>query len=189
MKSMGRIVTLGVLLVGVMLSTANAQIGADLLVQGEFKVACPRADFGWALVKEGRDQNSLVRIYACGKKGVQSGMLLTVDSRPANTDATRRSTVTTHYNQVIESMKEDGYTDIRARQPEVGGQIPNRVSFDLEGKDPEGKLEYLYVEIVFGRCVYTFQAVSDSDADAQKLVSAARTLRELKPVSGNAGTK
>jgi hypothetical protein len=121
------------------------------------------------------------RVCACTKDGSTARLVLTVEERTATGDAPRIATLKAHYNGLIQTLQGGGFTELKGSRPGITAPIPDRASFEVLGKNAEGKPFFVKSVTVFGKGIYLFQAFADSKEEADPLAKVAESLKELDP--------
>lgn len=162
--------------------------GERFVVGGHFSVNVPPNGFQWSKGKSIEVGTQKIDLYACMSATDGASAMLTVDPRSAQDDKTRIATLNAHYNDTIRLLKGGRFTDVQGTKPDFKPPIkgPNVLSFTA--KTSEGAETFIRVVTVFGRNIYQFQIMSQSENGAEQLVKAAESLQELNPELGTKDT-
>jgi hypothetical protein len=78
----------------------------------------------------------------------------------------------------VQGLKDKGYRELKGKQPLLDSPIPDHVLFSLQGKTPDGEPAHIRGGAVFGKRVYSLQAIGNTADEADRLIAMAKTLKE-----------
>ncbi len=97
-----------------------------------FQSMRPGKPFVWKSIAVGEGDGAETRAYACSKEGSTDGIVLTMVRRSADTEATKAATLKTHFNAMLQTLHNAGFTDIR------GPQLCSRAPRSRRASSPRG---------------------------------------------------
>ena len=157
-----------------------AESTGDLSLDNGVKVPIPSPGYTWQKVRE-TDAGVVpkVQIYSASKEGTTANVVLIFEQTTADTDAQKLARIKGDYNGMVSSLKDQGYTELKAVPPPLVPPIPDRVTFSITGKAGDGSPAAFGTTIVFGKKgVYHFQVHAGTDAEVKELSKIAETLKE-----------
>jgi hypothetical protein len=156
--------------------------GVPLIVPGAFRIDSIGDGFAWQEVRSFEVKGIKGTTYACTKEGSTLRAVLTRESRAADSQAKRVATLKGHINGMIGTLRENGYTDLRGKQPSITPPIPDRVVSGLAATTPDGKKVFIGTATVFGKEIFSLQVIGDNEDE----IDLARVLAEsLKDDTAN----
>lgn len=179
MKANVRVVVAGVLGCLVGAGWAVGQ-GAEkrLEVPGVCSMDAPAGGYAWKTL--GAYEAKKGGQYMCEAAGKPGKVILQIDPRHAGNQAVRVSTLKTHYATLVQTLKGNGYKDLKGEPPKFEPPIPDDVAYSVGGTSPDGKARFFNGHTMFGNHTYFLQSISTTLADAERLGGVAKSLKEPK---------
>jgi hypothetical protein len=106
-------------------------------------------------------------------------MTLTVEHRNADSDVIRIATTKGHFNGLVQTLQRGGFTDLKGKSPSLDTPVPDRLDYGINCLKPSGDPAFLRCATVFGKNVYAFQVIADTEEEATFLYGAVDTLKEI----------
>lgn len=154
-------------------------------VEGLFSIDAPTNGYIWSEREIPAVKGTKVKCFTLTKDGSKTLMVLTVELRSPMESPVRVASVKAHYNGVMESFREKGFTELKSTRPIVDPPIPDNVSFIASGKKPDGHNFFLHSLTKFRRDIYLFQVMGESKDEVDSLVKIAESMTELPLSAAN----
>jgi hypothetical protein len=164
-------------LVLVSAATGDDQTG-KLNIPGAFSIDVPAEGFKWSEARVVQIGDTKGRIYTCSKEQSRSKLVLIVEERSADTEAKKQATLKGHWNSLVITTKEGGFTDIKGTRPSIDAPIPQKVVYGVAGKDKDGRPGVILAVTFFGKHIYALQVFAETEKEAKDLLKAADTFKE-----------
>jgi hypothetical protein len=116
--------------------------------------------------------------YMCESPNKPGRVVLQIDPRHAGNQNARSATLKAHFNTLVQTLKKNGFTDLKGNAPSFEPPIPDDVSYTVAGTSSKGQSRVFNGHSIFGNHIYFLEAVSISLADAEQLGGIAKTLKE-----------
>jgi hypothetical protein len=153
-------------------STDDGQFKTD-----DFTINTPDG-YAWRFLRNVDHGGAKGSVYVCSTTSSPTAMSLTIEETKRSNDGNRKAGVVGHFNGTIESLASTGAKPKRVEKPVLVAPIGDRVSFVVECLEPTGASVFCFGQTVFGKNTYLFQAFSQSESEARKLISFADTFTE-----------
>jgi hypothetical protein len=115
--------------------------------------------------------------YMCEAPNKPGRVVLQIDPRHTGNQNARVATLKAHFNTLVQTLKKNGFTDLKGSAPSFDPPIPDDVSYTIAGTS-KGQSRVFNGHSIFGAHTYFLEAVSISLADAEQLGGIAKTLKE-----------
>ena len=155
----------------------------SFIVDKQFSIATPADGYAWHFDRTMKALDAKGMIYSCTKRGSTSAMTLVMQKRAASSDKARIATIKGHYNGMIVSLRNAGFTDFKAKRPSLVAPIPDLVLYSIECRKPTREVIHLRCASVFGRNTYAIQSIAGSLQEADDFSRVIATFTELSTSS------
>jgi hypothetical protein len=158
---------------------ARAAEGDIRLTDGTV-IPTPADGYKWTARKPEPGATEKLEIFFAAKEGSFSKVMLIANPVSQDTDEKRISTMANAVAGNVDSLKSQGFMDIKMDVPRPAKPIGERLSFAISGTARDGKTHYFfYNTIVFGKkTTCQFQAISRSKEEAESLIKVADAMKE-----------
>ena len=153
------------------------QVG-EFQAPGLFSIGLPSKDCEWRSLKTDESGGIKAHFFTCLSADETVKIVLIVEERKAEDDKTRRAALAAYWNTLVQGLKDKGYRELKGKQPLLDSPIPDHVLFSLQGKTPDGEPAHIRGGAVFGKRVYSLQAIGNTADEADRLIAMAKTLKE-----------
>jgi hypothetical protein len=116
--------------------------------------------------------------YMCQAPNKPGRVILQIDPRHAGNQNVRSATLKMHFNTLVQTLKKNGFTNLKGQAPSFDPPIPDDVGYTVAGTTTTGQSRVFNGHSIFGNRTYFLEAVSTTLADAEQLGNVARTLKE-----------
>ncbi len=158
---------------------AGQQQGQALEVPGLLSVAGPGKEYRWKHLADKEFKGTKGSVFLCTNADASARMVLIVQRWSADMEAKRSAHVKAAWNAMV-ALREQGFKGLAGNRPSVAAPIPDKVSFSMSGKGPDGNPVSIRCAIVFGKNTYTFQALARTAAECDRLIGVVKSLKESK---------
>jgi hypothetical protein len=151
-----------------------------LSVPGKFSIDVPAKGFRWKKDATLEIKGVKGTIYFCSNERPRPRLVLVVQEFTADTEGKKRAILAAHWNTLVETLKKDGFKDLKGTKPSVKAPIPDKTMYGVTGKDKDGKPVAIAAMTFFGKYTYGLQVRGDSEEEAVNLFKVADTLKEQR---------
>jgi hypothetical protein len=149
-----------------------------LTVEGRFTVKAPAEGYKWGKAKDLDMGGSKGAVYIATKEGSASHVMLAVEYRTADVEGKKVAALKAHWNATVEGLRKAGNTDIKGQKPSLEPPVPDQVPHGVTFKTSAGKAMAYQSVTAFGKNIYLFRVVAESEEEAKKLAQVAKSLKE-----------
>jgi len=147
---------------------------------GKFSVGVPEEGFQWKKVQDIDSGNQRGAAYSCTKKNSQKVMSLSYVDLSAKTDGDKRNFVAGKYNGSRKGLEQINAKILEEAQPDLGSDVPNRVSYHLKVRSANGAVFCVYSTTIFGKRAISITARAPDSSEAKAFCDkVVESLKEL----------
>ncbi|HSZ56156.1 MAG TPA: hypothetical protein VK797_10880 [Tepidisphaeraceae bacterium] len=122
--------------------------------------------------------------YMCQAPRKAGRIVLEIDPRHAGNQNARAAVLKIHFNTLVQTLKKNGFTNLKGEPPSFEPPIPDNVSYTVAGTTATGQARVFNGHSIFGNHTYFLQVVSTTLPDAEQLGNVAKTLKEPQEKPG-----
>jgi hypothetical protein len=172
--------------IGIALAISAGIVTCARAAEGDIRLAdgtvvpTPADGFKWTARKPEPGATEKLEIFIAAKEGSFSKVMLIANPISQDADEKRTKTLANAVAGNVDSIKSQGFTEIKIDVPKPDKPIGERLSFAITGTARNGKTHYFfYTTIVFGKkTTCQFQAISRSQEEAQSLIKVVDVMKE-----------
>jgi hypothetical protein len=116
--------------------------------------------------------------YMCQSPKKAGRIVLQIDPRHAGNQNVRAATLKMHFSTLVQTLKKNGFTNLKGEAPNFEPPIPDDVGYTVAGTTSTGQTRVFNGHSIFGNHIYFLEAISTTLPDAEQLGSIAKTLKE-----------
>jgi len=148
-------------------------------MKGVFSVPYPEDGYQWKKEQEFDAQGARATLFSCISERTADRLVLTVEDRSFESDEKRVEALKGYYAGGLQSLRADGFTDLRGMRPSLEAPIPDRVPYGMLANSPSGDEYCMRCVVCFGQRVFLFTAFAASEENALSLLRVADEFNEL----------
>ncbi|HEY4759627.1 MAG TPA: hypothetical protein VIH42_03510 [Thermoguttaceae bacterium] len=161
-------------------SWLNADEQKTFMVKGLFSVGIPQANLEWTKLQDIKisDKNQETKLsdtegemYFCGKPTENKLIMLIVEKKKASRSSSRIVKLKDFYNEINKQFENIKVQIIEEKGLTFQAPVPDRVTCSLIFKKQNGDNIYLQLLFIFGENTYTFQVISPSKEESEKIIT------------------